>query len=129
MNFKKIKEIIEKAKEAAPNPEMVRLAESFEELVLLHEASGELKGVDDWVAYSKRFKDSRQRMAEQLEKTAFSLGLSPEQMKAYFENPKNFSSVEWNEMQNLRNEALENKKESTEIKPKKLKIKNKNIRI
>lgn len=127
MNIEKIKEIIKKSKEAAPNHEAFLLAEAFEEFMVLHEARSEIKNPKDWLVYAGRIQASREQIAAQLERTAASLGLTSEQMRAYFDAPANFSESQWTEMQELRKEALSERKGAAPLLRKKLR--NNNIRI
>jgi hypothetical protein len=128
MDFKKAKEIVERAKESAPNQQAHQLAESFEEFILLYEARKEVKTPLDWALYAKKLQECRSSMLAHLEKTAASLGLSVTQMQAYFENPKNFSQSQWIEMQTMREEVLHEKQGPVAVSRKKPRI-NKNIRI
>jgi hypothetical protein len=130
MSFEKIKEIIKRTKEAAPNPETVQLAESFEEFILLYDARVEVKTPADWVIYTKRLQEGRAQVLAQLEKTAASLGLTVEQMQSYLANPTNFSHEQWMEMQGVREaQQLGAKVEHPIASHKKLRNKKNNIRI
>ena len=110
MKYGKIKDIIQKAKDASLNPETLQLAEAFEELMLLYEARPEIKEAEDWITYSKRVRESRAKVADHMEKMAVSLGVSVPQMRGFFENRTNFSDPQWAEMQMMKKEAMEETK-------------------
>jgi len=130
MDFKKVREIIARAKEAAPSQEALQLAESFEEFIFLCEARGEVKGPEAWLSYTKQLQSRRDKVMSQLGGLATSLGLTPVQLRDHFENSANFSEAQWAEMQTLRKEALNGvTKEAKPFAVKKLKDRSKNLKI
>ena len=130
MNFKKVKEIIAKAKEVAPSQAALQLAESFEEFIFLCEARTEVRGPEAWVVYAKQVQKRREEVMAQLGSLAASLGWTAVQLKSHFENAENFSDSQWTEMQQLRREALNGVTKETEpLSRKKLKNRNKNLKI
>lgn len=113
MNLKKIIETLRAAKHSAVTYETRELAESFEEFLSLYNQKDVLKSDPD---YLKKVQDSYKRVWDRFEKTASAHGLSIEGVKDYFNNKNNFSSIQWNTLQSLK-QGLEIEEQKEEQPP------------
>lgn len=99
MEFEKIKELIQKARLAAKTDDFRELVDSFEGFVDLYNQKE--RATED-LDFRMKLDESHRKFWSHFEKVSAMFGLNPETMRDYFENSKNFSPAQWEQMQNTK---------------------------
>lgn len=113
MDFEKIREVVQKAKEGAPNKESALLVEGFEEFLAMYEIQKGIQDPREKLIHAEKLDASRNKVWALLEQTAASFGLNMEQFQRYMDNASNFSPQQWQAMETFKEEQLKIKKRTT----------------
>ena len=124
-----MKELIRNAREAAKAPEFLHLVDSFEKFSeLFSQKERAREDAQESARFLQQLDDAHKNFWLSFEKVSSHLGITPELMKAYFENPNNFSPELWQDANSIKQEIFE-EKSAIAASPKKLKKNNRKMRI
>ena len=127
MDIVKLKEIMRRAKEAAPNSSLANMVDSFDEFLELYAARKEARPNPE--EYFQRLNDSYRIMWDSFEQAAASYGMNSEVIQAYFTNPVNFTADEWQTMESLKEGVRSIANDTSKSTQKKIRNNNKKVKI
>jgi len=126
MNIEQIAEMIKKAKKSTSQPEVLRLIDAFEGFLDLYTQ----KDQEDTQSFREGLELSYQKMWQAFEQAASVYGLSASVIKQHISDSKNFTELEWDAIESLKQEVGSWKGAGTASKTKARKgKKNKGLRI
>lgn len=101
MNFitESIKELISEAKKGSIPLEFAALVADLESFTALYE---QLDNHTGDAAFTKEFIAKRDQLLASFNEATRSLGITGDMLNDYFNNPRNFSSEEWSELEKVR---------------------------
>lgn len=101
-----LKEIIESARKAAPNPVILDVIEQLEGF---NRAINELQGLtgEERVMFMEKMAPIYDELRSRFMRAVASYGMTIEQFEEFLSNPDNFSPADWSEMQSVKMQIID----------------------
>jgi len=104
---KTIENHIRQLKMSSSHPDIQGLAVCFEEFLALYERRHNLKGAEEFQGFVNELSESHRKFTGALGRACRHYNMTPDQFAEYLEDPKNFTTAQWEELQGIKREGLE----------------------